>query len=93
MSGLMADLWAGRSSGGRAGCPGSKSEDELDFGVEIDDFGGKIANNSWMESGETWGDARSTRNQANPWIKINKTSSNQQITKKIGAIFCGDFRI
>ena len=28
-----------------AGCPGSKSEDELeelDFGVEIEDFGGKI---------------------------------------------------
>jgi hypothetical protein len=46
-----------------------------------------------MESGETWGDARSTRNQANPWIKINKTSSNQQITKKIGmAIFVGNFR-
>ena len=41
---------------------------------------------------ETWGNARSTRNQANPWIKINKTSSNQQITKKIGAIFGGDFR-
>ena len=46
-----------------------------------------------MKSGETWGDARSTRNQANPWIKINKTSSNQQITKKIGAIFGGDFEI
>ena len=77
-------------SGGRAGCPGSKSEDELeelDFGAEIDDFGGKIAEISWMESGETWGDARSTRNQENPWIKINKTSSNQQITKKIGGYF------
>ena len=45
-----------------------------------------------MESGETWGNARSTRNQANPWIKINKTSSYQQITKKIGAIFGRDFR-
>ena len=47
----------------RAGCPGSKSEDELeelDFGAEIDDFGGKIGEISWMESGETWGDARST---------------------------------
>ena len=46
-----------------------------------------------MEDGETWGDARSTRNQANPWIKINKTFLNQQITKKIGAIFGGVFRI
>ena len=58
----------------------------------MDDFGVKIDEISWMEGGETWGDARSTRNQANPWIKINKTSSNQQITKKIGAIFGGDFR-
>ena len=41
----------------------------------------------WMESGETWGYARSTLNQANPWIKINKISSHQQITKKI----CGYF--
>ena len=83
-------------SGGRAGCPGSKSEDELeelDFVAEIDDFGGKIGWISWMEGGETWGDARSTRNQANPWIKINKTSSNQQITKKIGAILGGIFEI
>ena len=51
----------------------------------------KIDEISWMKDGETWGNARSTRNQANPWIKINKTSSNQQITKKIGAIFGGDF--
>ena len=41
------------------------------------DFGGKIRGNLWMKDGETWG------NQANPWIKINKTSSCQQITKKI----------
>ena len=34
-----------------------------------------------------WGKARSTCNQANPWIKINKTSSNQQITKKIWGYF------
>ena len=59
--------------------------------AEIDDFGGKIWWISWMEGGETWREARSTRNQANPWIKISKTSSNQQITKKIGAIFGGDF--
>ena len=42
-----------------------------------------------MESGETWGNARSTRNQANPWIKINKTSSNQQITKNWGYFWWG----
>ena len=83
-------------SGGQAGCPGSKSEDELeelDVGAEIDDFKGKFGEISWMECGENWGKARSTRNQAKPWIKINKTSSNPQITKKIGAIFGGDFRI
>ena len=28
--------------------------------AEIDDFGGKIAEISWMEDGETWGNARST---------------------------------
>ena len=50
-------------SGSRAGCPGSKSEDELeelDFGADIDVFGCKIVEILWMESGETWGDARST---------------------------------
>ena len=77
-------------SGARAGCPGSKSEDELeelDFGAEIDDFGGKIAEISWMEIGENSGKARSTQDTTNPWIKINKTSSHQQITKKIGGYF------
>ena len=64
---------------------------ETRFGAKIDDFKGKIAEISSMESGETWGNARSTRNQANPWIKINKTSSNQQIIKKIGAIWGGGF--
>ena len=66
--------------------------DRGEFGAEMDDFGGEIGWISWMGSGETWGDARSTRNQANPWIKSNKTSSNQQITEKFGAIFGGDFR-
>ena len=46
-----------------------------------------------MESGETWGYARSTPNQANPWIKSNKTSSNQQITKKWGYFLWGIFEI
>ena len=63
------------------------------FLAEFGDFGVKIEEISWMESGETWGNARSTRNQANSWIKINKTAPNQQITKTIGAIFGGDLRI
>ena len=42
-----------------------------------------------MKDGETWGDARSTRNQANTWIKINKTISNQQITRKLGYFLWG----
>ena len=54
------------------------------FWAEMDDFRGKIAEISWMESGKTWGDARSTRNQANSWIKINKTSSKPTNHKKIG---------
>ena len=62
-----------------------------DFGVEMDDFGVKIDEISWMKDGETWGDARSTRNQANPWIKINKTSSNQQFTKKNWGYFWWGF--
>ena len=60
---------------------------ETRFGAEMDDFGGKIAEISWMESGETWGKAISTQYTTNSWIKINKTSSNQQITKKFGGYF------
>ena len=55
-----------------------------DFGVKIDEI-------SWMEMVEMTGEARSTRGKENPWIKSNKTSSHQQITKKFGAIFGGDF--
>ena len=44
--------------------------------------------------GKRWGKARSTRNTANPWSKINKTSSNSQITEKFGmAIFVGIFEL
>ena len=43
------------------------------FWAEMGDFRGKIEEISWMEGGETWGEARSTQNQANPRIKINKT--------------------
>ena len=57
------------------------------FLAEIRDFGVKIDEISWMEGWETWGDARSTRNQANPRIKMNKRSSNQQITKKNWGLF------
>ena len=42
-----------------------------------------------MEGGETWGDARSTCNKANPRIKINKTHKSQ----KNGGYFSGYFRI
>ena len=75
----------------RAPNPRMNSRNSI-LGAEIDDFGGKIAEISLMESGENWGKARSTSNKANSWIKINKTSPNQQITKKIRAIFGGDFR-
>ena len=95
------DVQANGRMSGVAGCPGvgpdvrapnprMNSRNSI-LGAEIDDFGGKIGEISWMESGETWGYARSTRNQANPWIKINKTSSNQQITKKIGGYFWWGF--
>jgi len=30
-------------------------------------------------------------NNTNPWTKSNKISTHQQITKKIGAIFGGEF--
>jgi hypothetical protein len=62
------------------------------FWAEMDDFRGKIEEISWMEGGETWGDARSTRNQANPWIKINKTSSKPtNHKKKLGLFLVGIF--
>src|SRR3989337_2738015 len=55
------------------------------FWAEMDDFRGKIEEISCMEGGETWGDARSTRNQANPWIKTNKSQ------KKLGLFLVGIF--
>jgi len=71
-------------------CPSESTRDAscgTRFWVEFWDFGGKIDEISWMKDGETWGNVRSTRNQANPWIKSNETSSNQQITKKILGLF------
>ena len=43
---------------------------------------------------EKWGKlgkAGSTSNKANPRIKFNKTSANQQITKKFGGYFWWGF--
>ena len=91
------DVRANGRMSGLAGCPGvgpdvrapnprMNSRNSI-LGVEMDDFGGKIGEISCMESGENWGKARSTSNKANPRIKFNKTSSNQQITKKIGGYF------
>jgi len=91
----------GRMSGGadvrgygpdvRAPNPRMNSRNSI-LGAEIDDFGGKIGEISWMESGEKWGKARSTSNKANSRIKFNKTSSNEQITKKkLGLFLVGNF--
>ena len=47
-----------------------------------------------MEGGETCGEAKSTCYTRNPWIKSNKTSSHQQITKKVlGLFLVGIFEI
>ena len=82
----------GRSSGGSGSTRDLRSGTR--FWTEFDDFGVKIDEISWMKDGETWGNARSTWNQANPWIKINKISSNQQITKFfLGLFLVGNFRI
>ena len=65
------------------------ARDEHKNGENFDDsadFGG-------ISRGRRWGRARSTSYTPNPRIKINKSSSNQRISKKFGAIFCGDFRI
>ena len=65
--------------------------DRGEFGAEMDDFGGEIGWISWMESGETWGDARSTRNQENPHIKIKKISSKTTNHKKLWGPFLVGF--
>ena len=41
--------------------------------------------------GKKEGEARSTRSKVNPWIKSNKTSSHQQMTKKIWGYFWWGF--
>ena len=75
----------------RAGCSGSGSGDEQDEHREERLNPGEIRRNLWMEIGGKGWEARSTINKANPQIQTNKISTHQQITKKIGAIFDGDF--
>ena len=73
----------------RAGCPGSKSEDELEnsiLGAEIDDFGGKIAEISWMESGEKLDPQVTKQIHGSNSTKHHHTNKSQ---KKFGAIFGG----
>ena len=56
-------------------------------------YRGKTETISWMKMEESKGNTRSTHNTTNPWIKINKTSSNQQIKKKLGLFLVGIFEI
>ena len=56
-------------------------------------FGAKFRRFCGWKLEKRWGKARYSCYTKNPRIKSNKTSSNQQITKKIGAIFGGDFEI
>ena len=86
MSGLGPDVRALR-----AGCPGSRSGDERDEHRVGRLNPGEIRRNLWMEIGGKGWEARSTQNKANPRIQTNKISTHQQITKKIGAIFGGEF--
>lgn len=71
------------------GCPSGSEDDRDEHRVERSNlvkFGGICG---W----EGWGKARSTQHKANPRIQTNKISTHQQITKKIGAILVGNFRI
>jgi hypothetical protein len=68
--------------------------DELMNSQKIVDIGTKFVRICQGKRRKRVGNARATRNQANPWIKFNKISSNSQITKKFGmAIFVGIFEI
>ena len=76
------------------GCPGSWIGDEHnELHRKKGNSGAKFGRIGGWKSRERWGKARSTRCKADLWIKSNKTSSHQQITYKIGAIFGGDFQI
>ena len=79
LAGRSIGLWGSGCTASVAGCTAfvgkiHRSGYGVNFGAEMDDFGGKIAEISRMESGETCGEARSTQGKANPRIKINKTS-------------------
>ena len=58
LAGRSIRLWGSGSTTGVGKSSQIWIGDEL--GAEMDDFGDKIAEISWMEGGETWGDARST---------------------------------
>ena len=75
------DPGEGPDDPGKSNCSGFPLGDEF-FGGNWMISGQKIAEISWMEGGEKMGDARSTWNQANPHIKINKTSSKPTNHKK-----------
>ena len=77
--------------GPRARCPGHGSVDELGRYRGNQKISGKNRGIPLMELGEKLVGARSTSKTSNPQIKSNKTSSHQQITKKLGGYFCGDF--
>ena len=86
----------GRMSGLRAGCPGSKSEDELeelDFGVEIDDFGGKLERFCGWKVGKLGGKLDPLETKQIHGSKSTKHHQTNKSQKKLGAIFGGDFQI
>ena len=63
------------------------------FWVESGNFGVKIEKISSMKSGETWGNARSTRNQANPWTKSTKHHHTNKSQKNLRLFLVGIFEI
>ena len=91
MSGMMAGC------PGRAGCPGWSGR-MSGLGIRRTPRGevksrAKVGRFCGWKLGKRWGKARYTCNTRNPRIKSNKTSSHKQITKKIGAILWGNFRV
>ena len=81
-------------SGDRAGCPGSKSEDELeelDLGAKIDDFKVKIGEISWMESGETWEMLDPLETKKIHGSKSTKHHQTNKSQKKLGLFLVGIF--
>ena len=96
----------GRMSGWKAGCPGLSGQISGLVGPDFRalDPGTNGMNTAWRgqirakfggicgwKLGENGWEARSTQNKENPRIQTNKISTHQQITKKIRAIFGGEF--